>query len=269
MAGIPFYTLRQRVGRLMGAMVTGTPSGTYTTTGMDTTELPVYVDDYFNDWHGRFYAGPNRNTNFEVTDFAKSSGHLTFSPAATTVVAQDLFELHMDFTPLEMNDMINLAISRVEEEALQDIVDETIQVKDDIYEYTIPTNIYSIDRIYEESSTADRYSASDDLIDVRHWRVLRGSPAKIWFNNDYVSLTADRNLRIVGQAKQAQLSEDDDTCDINQMFIVYQAKALLHESRIRGEGSGFAGHTTQAQLAQARADEERSRLSVALRGHRV
>ena len=192
---------------------------------------------------------------------------LTFSPAADdTVDAQDLLELHQDFTPLEINDVINLAISMVEDEALQNVVDESIQVKASTFEYTLPSGIRSIDRIYQEQGTADRYSASGDLIDPRHWRVFHDSPARLWFDPSYVTLTADRNLRIVGQKVQAQLSLDDDLCSINQAFIVYQAKALLHESRIRGEGSGFEGHTTQMGLAQARADAEREHIQTSMTG---
>jgi hypothetical protein len=269
MADISLSTLRQRVGRLMGTMHTATPSGNFAVNGTDTTELAVFVDDYFNDWHGRFYAGPNRDTNFEVTVFVKSLGHITFLPAATAVVAQDLLELHQDFTPIEINDAINIAISIVETEALLDIVDESIEVKSAVFEYAIPSGIYSIDHIYQEQDTEDRYSPSANLIDRRYWRVLHGSPSMLWFNDSYVTLTANRNLRIVGQKLQPQLVFDDDLCSINQSFIIYQAKALLHQSRIRGEGSGFEGHTTQMSMAQRRASEERLGIRVAMQGMRV
>lgn len=270
MADIPLYTLRQRVGRLMGAMHTATPSGNFSTTATDTSELAVFVDDYFNDWHGHFYAGSNRDTDFEVTDFAKSNGKVTFSPAADdTVDAQDLLELHQDFTPIEINDMINVAISMVETEALLDVVDESIQVQSTVFEYALPSSLYSIDHVYQEQDTSDRYSPSANLIDQRYWRVLHGSPSMLWFNDSYVTLTTNRNLRIVGQTLQPQLEFDDDLCSINQAFIIYQAKALLHESRIRGEGTGFEGHTTQMSMAQRRASEERTGISVAMQGVRV
>jgi hypothetical protein len=265
MADIPLYTLRQRVGRLMGAMHTATPSGGFLTTATQTKELTVFVDDYFNDWHGRFYAGSNRDTDFEVTDFAKSTGLVTFEPAAATVDAQDLLELHSDFTPLEINDAINLSISMVEEEALQRVVDESIQIKASTFEYALPSGIHSIEHIYQEQNTKDRFSASDDLINTRHWRILH-VPTRIWFDPSYVTLTADRNLRIVGQKVQDQLSLDDDLCSINQVFIVYQAKALLHESRIRGQGSGFEGQTTQMAAAQTRADAEREHIQTSMSG---
>jgi hypothetical protein len=270
MAAIPFSTLRQRVGRLMGAMYLATPSANFSTTVTDTDELVIFPNTFFDDWHGRFYKGSNRDTDFEVTASLKAAGKLTISPAAPfTIDAQDLIELHQDFTPAEINDAINLSISMVDEEALIDIVDESIQVRSTVFEYVLPLSIYSIDRIYQEQSTEDRYSPSANIIDQRHWRILHGSTPRLWFNDSYVSLTADRNLRIVGQKSQPQLDLDDDLCSINQAFIVYQAKALLHESKIRGEGSEFEGHSTQMRLAQAMAAMERERISVPLRGLRV
>lgn len=254
----------------MGAMHTATPTGGFGTGTTQASGLAVFVDDYFNDWHGRFHAGSNRDTDFEVTDFAKTNGVITFSPVASdTVDAQDLLELHQDFTPLEINDAINLSVSMVEDEALQNVVDESIQVQSSTFEYALPSGIRSIDRIYQEQTTGDRYSASANLIDPRHWRVFHDSPARLWFDSAYVSLTADRNLRIVGQKVQPQLAKDDDLCSINQAFIVYQAKALLHESRIRGQGSGFEGHTTQMRIAQDRADVEREHIQTSMTGARV
>ena len=267
MADISLYTIRHRVGRLMGAMHTATPNGGFSTTATNTKELAVYVDDYFNDWHGHFFAGSNRDTDFEVTDSAKANGKLTVSPAASdTIDAQDLLELHQDFAPIEINDFINLAISMVEEEALLDSVDETIQAKAATFEYTIP-DMYSIDRVYLEQGTGDRYSQSGNLIDRRHYRILHSNPPKLWFNDSYVTLTAGRTIRLVGTKVQAQLVKDDDMCSISQVFVVYQAKALLHESRIRGED--FEGHTIQMRLAQARANEEREGMLVPMRGIKV
>ena len=253
----------------MGETVIGTPSGTYTTTGFDCADLAVYDDDYFNDWNGRFYEATNKDKSFVVTAFAKSGGHITFSPAVTLVDALDLFYLLPDFTPTELINAINLAISMVEQEALQDKVDATLVVVADQYEYTIPTGFVYVDQIFQEGSTADRYSPSSDLIDGRGWRILHGSTPKIWFDDSYVSLTTGRNLRLVGQAVQSQLTLDANTCSVAKAYIVYQAKALLHQSRIRGEGADFEGHRSQLALAQTIANGERARMHVIQRGQKV
>ena len=265
------YQLRQAVIRLMGEVITGTPGGSLAVNTFGCPALAIYENDYFNDWNGRFYLGTHKDTSFVVTAFVKSGGVVTFAPAlGSAVVVGDLFELYPpDFKPEEINNAINLSISMVEQEALQDKVDATLVVAASTYEYDIPTGFLYIDQIFQESGTSDRYSPSGDLIDVRHWRILPGTTPKLWFDNDYITLTAGRKLRLVGQGIQAQLALDASTCSVNPAFIIFQAKALLHQSKIRGTGAEFGEHTTQANLAKANAENERRRLRVAGYGRKV
>lgn len=266
---------RQALGRLMHGenVMVGVPDADLTTTTFAVAKLTVYPDDYFNDWHGRFYSGPRRDTDFEVTDFEQTKGPtliagvVTFRPATSAaVVAQDLFEMYPEFSPAEMNDAINVAISMVENEALQDKRDESLVVASSQWEYDIPAGFAYVEEALLESGTANRYSPSTNLLDVRHWRILPGSPPKIWFDNDYVTLTAGRQLRLVGQQAPAQLTKDDDLCSVSQAFVLYQAKAHLHFSRVEESGDD---HYKKMVVAQARAHEERRRLMVASRGWKV
>jgi hypothetical protein len=271
-------TIRQRLGRLMDGddAIVATPSSeALTTTTFGCAALQVYPDDYFDDYHGRFYSGTHKDTNFTVTNFEKldannQKGVVTFAPALSTAVdATDLFELYPGYRPTEMNDAINEAISMVEEEALKDKVDESIVIVASTFEYLIPATLLYIDQVIQESGTAGRYSVSDNLIDIRHWGILRQASPQLWFDNNYVSLTGGRHLRLVGQSVQAQLSLDADLCNINRTFLIYQAKALLHQSRIKGQGADFEEHQSQMTLAQAMADRQRRQIQVAGRGRQV
>ena len=255
------------MARLLGETIVGVPDTNLAVGTFGCAKLAVYANDYFNDWHGRFYSGTHLNTDFEVTDFVQTAGVTTFVPVlGSAVVASDLFEMYPDFTPAQMNDAINLAISMVEEEALQDKVDATLAVVADTYEYTIPTGFVYVDQIFQEESTADKYSPSADLFDVRHWRILHGSTPKIWFDPNYVTLTTDRNLRLTGQSAPAQLALDATTCAVLQSYIIYQAKANLHFSRVDEEGDA---HWNKMKAAQTLAEIERNRIRVAGRGRRV
>ena len=261
------FSLRQSIARLMGEVFTGTPSGGFEVNSFQCSALAVYENDYFKDWFGRFYSGTHKDTDFVITAFAKANGVITFSPSLGTAVdATDLFEIYPDFKPQEFNDAINLAISMVEEEALQDKVDATLTVADSTFEYTIPTGFVFIDQIFQESETADRYSPSMNSIDTRHWRILHGTTPKLWFDHNYVSLTTGRKLRLVGQAVQAQLSLDASTCSISKAFITYQAKANLHFSRVDEQGDA---HWNKFQAAQTVAIQERAHISVSGRGKKV
>ncbi len=63
-----------------------------------------------------------------VTASAALNGLLTFGPAlAEAVDTTDRFEIYQDFTPQEFIDAINLTISMVEDVALEDVVDESLE----------------------------------------------------------------------------------------------------------------------------------------------
>ena len=258
------YTLRQDIGYQMGmgdrAFYMGTPDGTYAVTTFGCAGLALEEDDFFIDWFGRFYSGTHKDTDFEVTDFAKSNGVVTFSPAlATATVAGDLFELHRDYTPAHINTLINLAIQQVETAALEDKVDDTLLTVASTFVYDLPTGFYTIEEVYQEESTANLYKPSG-LLDPKGWQILRATTKRLWIDQNIISLTAARNLRLVGQAKPSVFSADAGTTNVNPNYIVQQVKAWLHQSR--GEKEAMA-------IAQAIADRERRRLYVRPRGKLV
>ena len=267
----PLSAIRQKIERLLGEAKTGTPDGYYAVNTFGCAALGMFEDDYFNDWQGRFYSGTHKDTSFVVSDFTKAGGIVEFLPSLSVKTdATDLFELiPPDFSTDEINDAINLSISMVGGEALQDAVDTSIEIVASVYEYPIPSDFLYLEQIYQEESTAGRYSASAGLMDLRHWRILHGSSARVWFDSYYASLTAGRHLRLVGQKKPSQLSLDADTSAVSLVFLVYQAKAMLHQSRVRGQGSDFEEHQSQMALAQTMADRERTRLQVIGRGRKV
>jgi hypothetical protein len=278
-------SLRQSVGRLMGsgdiAMVTGTPAATFSTTGFYCSALALEDDDYYNDWWLRFYSGTHKDITERVTDFTKSGGVIVFSPAVTGAVdATDLFELHRDFSPEEINNAINLAIQMVEDEALAEKSDATLAVLAATYEYAVPAGFAYIDEIYQEQIVADKY-ASSDLIDSRFWKIIdkEGVPY-IWFDSVHIQglswpysqtfgLTEGRNLRLVGQAKASTLSLDASTTDINPSYIIQQAKAILHQTRITGSGVASDMHDRQMVIAQNIANDLRKSVFVTPRGWKV
>jgi hypothetical protein len=269
-----FSTLRQMVGGMMGTgevvVVTGTPAATFAVNSFYCAALLLDEDDFYNEWHGRFYSGTHIGTNFEVTDSA--SGVITFTPSLSTAVdATDLFELHRDYTPTEIGAKINMAIAMVEDEALVEKVDETVTLTSTTYEYAIPSGFYTIYAIYQEETTDDLYHPVDDLIDPEYgWRLLRnGTTKKLWFDSNAVAFTTGRALRICGQSLASQLSADTDTTPINSAFLMQQAVALLHQSRIVDKSSVSERHERQMTLAQSMADRLRGGLFVTQRGVRV
>ena len=265
--------LRQQLARLMGETVLATPAASperLTTSEFGVAALAVYEDNYFLDWQGRFYQGTHKDTNFVVTDSKKANGKLTIGPAVAAVVdTTDRAELYQDFTATELNDAINLAISMVQDVALEDGEPAYLTVAKDTYEYPVPAGFVYIEAIYQESSTGGRYRATQDRVDARGWNILRGASPRIWFDSAYLTLTENRRLRIIGQKQPSELTLDTDTTEISKVYLIYQAKALLHQSRIRGRGADFEEHEEQMRTAQGLADRERLRLAVPGRGWKV
>ncbi len=254
-------------------VLVGAPDVALTTTTFGVAAVSNFPDEYFLDWFGRFYDGPQANKNFQVTNFDQETtpgllkAVFTFTPAmAAAVITRDLFEMYQDYSPAEMNDAINLAIDMVANEALEDKRDESLTLVDDIYEYDMPAGFSYLEEVLMESSTAGRWSAATDTVDTRHWQVLIGDQARLWFDNDYFSITAGRKLRLIGQKRPARLQVDSDVSNVDQAYVLYQAKANLHFAR--SEQSGDA-HQEKMTLAQTLADRERQRLMVAGRGSRV
>ncbi len=257
-------TLRQQIGRFLGAgdtaMFTGTPAATLSTTGFTCAALDQYENDYFNEWWLRVYSGTHKDTTRAITDFTQSGGTFVFSPAfSTAMVVADLFELHRDFSPEEINAAINMAILMVETEALADKVDETLAITASTWEYTLPTGFYIVSAVYQEESTSGKY-AEADRIDPLSWKILSLSTGKkLWLDPDRTFLTTGRHLRLEGQALASQLTLDADTTDISPAYLGSQAIALLHLGR---SGEVSKAHMSQAQLMQGLADRERVKLQV-------
>jgi len=251
---------------MMGEQVDDVPD-VGNTNSFDSERLKRKSDAYYDDWYGRFYAGTHINTSFDVATSTQTEGKITFTPTLSAPVdATDLYYLSMEWEPEELIRGINNAIEMVEDEALEDVVNETLLVADSVYEYVIPSEFRNLEFVYQESSTADRYSRFSGLVPDAHWRILRTTPRKLWFDPDLANLTVDRNLRLVGQKDPSRLTLDSDVTQVSPAFVLQQAKALLHQSRIRGDGAEFSEHRSQMALAQGMADRERARIAVAPRG---
>jgi hypothetical protein len=264
-------------------IVTGTPAATFSTSGFTCGTLALEDSDYYNDWWLRFYLGTHKDTTRRVTAFTTTTGAVVFSPVVTGAVdATDLFELHRDFSPEEINNAINLAIQMIETEYLEEKSDATLAVIANTYEYAVPTGFAWIDEIYQEQSNADLYSSSD-LIDRRFWKIIDKAGTKyIWFESAYITgvgdpysqtfgLTTGRNLRLVGQGKPSTLTLDAETTNVPMAYLVQQTKALLHQQRIdEVSSSSVSGRQdSQMQIAQRMADREREKLFSTPRGWKV
>lgn len=256
--------LRHLTSRLCNDLTTGTvtspASGTFVCSETD-WEKP---DDFFNHWIEMFcYAGTGVGTSGNPTDWDNDTHTLTFLPAAT-LTANDSVEMHERFTVNTYNAFMNLAIDMVAKEAMVDAVDETIELVTDTYQYDLPTSFLYIHKIEMQDSDGD-YNI-EKPIDPKYWRVIKTSTLTLEFVKNIWTPTNGRTIRITGLASPSKLDTDTEACPLNPAFVTYQAAALLHQSRIRGNDVDSEMHSTQMKLCQAMASEVRPTMRVSIGG---
>tara|TARA_R100000781_G_scaffold61496_3_gene39237 strand:+ start:2746 stop:4026 length:1281 start_codon:yes stop_codon:yes gene_type:complete len=102
--------IRKAIGRNLGKMVTGTTSGSgSTTTAVDATLFGG--DDEYNGSYIRLTSGTYDGTTRRITDYASSTGTMTFSAVAGTVAGSVTYELwDSNFDPQVIDEFINQAI---------------------------------------------------------------------------------------------------------------------------------------------------------------
>ena len=259
------WALRHLTGRLCNDLLLGTVTSPGSGTFICAESGWEKPDDHFNEYVEMFcYSGTGVGTSGNPTDWDNTAHTLTFKPAAT-LTAGDLVEMHRTFMVNEYNDYINLAIDMVANEALINKVDVSILLDDQTFVYDIPAQFLYIQSLELESSTADLYNLAEP-IDRRYWRIVRGTTPQIEFVKEYYTPTDGRDLRITGLASPSKLDVDTEECPINPAYVTYQAAALLHQSRIRGQDADSEYHASQMTLCQSMADRERARLRVSLGG---
>lgn len=237
---------------LIKGTVTSPGSGTFVCAEADWEK----GDDYFNEWIEMFcYEGTGIGTSGNPTEWDNGTHKLTFLPAAT-LTAGDLVEMHQRFSVETYNDFINLAIDIIAEHALIDKVDESVELAADTYQYDLSTQFLYVGNIYTESATSGVWDM-EKPIDPRYWRIVRKTTIKLEFVKELWTPTAGRKLRINGLASPSKLDSDGEECPVNPAFIVNQAAALLHQSRIRGTGVDSEWHSEQMKLCQGMADKIR------------
>lgn len=258
--------LRHLVARLCNDLIIGTVTDPDTGTFVCAETDWEKADDYFNHFIEVYcYDGHDDTirTSGNPTLWTNTDHTLTFAPTVK-LTAGDLVEMHERFTVNTYNDFINLAIEMVAKEALVSKVDETVELETDTYQYILPTQFLWINRIEMQDSNGD-YD-TEKPINPRYWRVIKTSTLTLEFVKNLWTPTDGRTLRITGLASPSKLDSDSEQCPINPTFITYQAAALLHQSRIRGDDVDSEFHRAQMTLCQAMSDKERPSLRVSIGG---
>ena len=102
--------LRKAIGRNLGKMLTGTTSGSGSTTTALDDKLFVGDDEYIGSYI-RFTSGDNDGSVRRITDYTSSTGTMTFAAVGATVAGSTTYELWKDqFDPQIVDEFINQSI---------------------------------------------------------------------------------------------------------------------------------------------------------------
>ena len=151
------------------AYVIGTSEGAAGGTTFISTKLTQPNDFWNGSWIymvDDISDGPNTGAVRLISDFANSTGTLTFLegfPAVTT--AEDQIEIHAPWNALQMHDAINDAIDDGFPEFFDTVVDETTIIQEDTLEYSLPTTTtpyYVLAMWLEQAEDKVRGTASVD-----------------------------------------------------------------------------------------------------------
>ena len=162
--------LRKAIGRNLQKMITGTTSGSgSTTTALDTTLFGG--DDEYNGSYIRITSGTYDGTTRRITDYTSSTGTMTFAAVGGTVAGSVTYELWSDgFDPQVIDEFINQAVW----EATGRIYDpeESLEVHTDKVNarWEIPSQFAMIQDIYYRNKVTAKElhgcnTAFDDSVD--------------------------------------------------------------------------------------------------------
>jgi len=209
-----------------------------------------------------------------VFTYTSADWTLTITPVFTAIVhLGDTYAILSEYDWAEVKDAINIAIEMVAEESLFFVVDETtVTLAASTYEYSLPTSFMYLYRV----SMANANGKYPEAIPPDQYKVIKSSAPKLhlsrfpleqaysghWYGGLFADndIVADRTVRLEGLVTPDKLSADTDTCPINPAYVINQAGAILHQSRITRPESDYDYHRVQAEVCQGIADRERARI---------
>ena len=272
---IPLDQLVERICKLvLRDWTEGIATGGNTLTLVDTARTEQ--DDYWNSQNAEVYirGGVAAGSTRPINDFVLSTNTLSWLLATGSIAAGTPYSLHVQFKRDDVIEAVNSVIDAVARETLVDKIDEaSITLVAGRFEYPIPAGFSHLYRLTMADAEGE---FTNPPIQWDQYKIIRGDKplihlysqsdfinvrdhtfGSLWANSDF---TADHKLRLEGYGPQERLIHDNDLCHINPMYVIAQAGAWLHASRIRRAENEPDDHRVQAQVWQAIANGLRMNL---------
>ena len=158
--------LRKAIGRNLGKMVTGTTSGSgSTTTAVDATLFGG--DDEYNGYYIRITSGTYDGTTRRITDYTASTGTMTFAAVGGTVAGSVTYELwESGFDPDVIDEYINQSMWEVTGRVYDPVENLDVHTDGINARWEIPSGIEMIQDVhYRNKFTVKELLSCDSVFD--------------------------------------------------------------------------------------------------------
>lgn len=167
-----------KVAKEVMDVIEGTATGGSTTTLVDSA-LGALPDDHFNNGRLWIKSGTHADKIFQVTDFATSTGTVTFAAVVGAIAAGVRYAIARNSYPW---DQIVSAIQRALDSTWVTGIDSTLEGDGETLEFTLPTGVYDVKRVEFE----DTAQANTGRRNSTHWRET--STGKLRFDYGYAPI---------------------------------------------------------------------------------
>lgn len=165
-----------KVYREVEDVIEGTATGGSTTTLVDSTLLGTLPNDHFNGGRLWILSGTHTGKVFAITDFATTSGTVTFASVTGAIAAGVRYAICRSAYPW---DQVVSAVQRALESTWVTGIDSTLDGDGETLEFTLPAGVYDVKKVeFENAAIANSgYKIST------HWRET--SDGKLRFDYGY------------------------------------------------------------------------------------
>ncbi|MBI5942870.1 MAG: hypothetical protein HY864_00760 [Chloroflexi bacterium] len=213
------FDIALKVAREVMDVIEGVATGGSTTTLLDSVLLAQYPNDTFNNGRLWILSGTHASKVFTVTDFATTTGTVTFAAVSGAIVAGDRYAIAKNAYPW---DQIVAAIGRALESTHVTGLNSTLTGDGESLQFTLPSGVYDVKQVeFEDTATAN----SGRNIS-HHWKETHDG--KLRFDYGYAPNDGD-TIHVYYKGLHTELTSYSVTInnEINLEWLKYKAAQEL------------------------------------------
>lgn len=204
-----------------------TRSGTATALGTTSTLVDTTLMDTSDSYNGGTLFLTASSLTRRITDYAQTSGTITFTPVATAPASGSYYTV----TNMRREDIVQAINQALRQIGAVTSINDTLDVIENTQEYTLPAGVSNVVRI----SIANRVDDPVEYHRTYHWREFGG---KLYIDTP-IQQPAGNTIRLYYNTPPAQVNADadviSDLIDVNR--LTWTAAYHFFRNRIAIEGN--------------------------------